>query len=130
MFVWFIKGEHMKLDMTQPIRAMNKKPIIEVKSKEDTEGRPMILKNIVTDSLLGPCIGDGDAAGSKFRAQRFAVSVKVIQAEDDTAVELELEDLTVIKKAIEGRQPGLLPLFHGQALALVEGKPTGLEQED
>ncbi len=117
----------MKLDLTQPIRALNRKPIVEVKSKEDKEGVPMILKGIVLDSLLGQCTGDGEPAGSEFRAQRFAVAVKVTQAEDDAAVELELDELTTIKKSLEAREPGLLPLFHGQALALIEGKPTGLE---
>jgi hypothetical protein len=119
----------MKLDLTQPIRTLNKKPIVELKSKQDKEGVPMVLKGIVIDSLLGQCTGDNEPAGSKFRHQRFTVSVKVQQAANLDEVELELEDVNVIKKAIETRQPGLLPLFHGQALALIEGKPTGLEPE-
>lgn len=117
----------MKLDLTQPIRTLSRKIIVEVKSKDDKEGTPMVLKGIVLDSLLGTCTGDGEPGGSEFRERRFAVAVKVTQAEDDAAVVLELEDATVIKNAIKTRHPGLLPLFHGQALALVEGKPTGLE---
>ncbi len=118
----------MKLDLTQPIRALNKKPIIEVKSKEDKDGVPMMLKGIVLDSLLGECLGDSTIEGSKARERRFAVAVQVTQAQDSAEFELSLADLTVIKTAIETRKPGLLPLFHGQALALIEGKPTGLEE--
>lgn len=118
----------MKLDLTQPIRAMNKLPIVEVKSKDDKEGVPMLLKGIVLDSLLGECLGDSTVEGSKARKDRFAVAVKLTQAEDDAEFEVSLADLTVIKTAIETRKPGLLPLFHGQALALIEGKPTGLEE--
>ena len=120
----------MKLDLTQPIKTLTKTPIVEVESKDDKEGKPMVLKGIVLDSLLGQCTGDNEPTGSKFRARRFAVAVKVTQAEDDAAVELELDELTTIKKAIETREPGLLPLFHGQALALIEGKPTGLEESE
>ena len=67
----------MKLDLTQPIRAMNKLPIVEVKSKDDKEGVPMLLKGIVLDSLLGECLGDSTVEGSKARKDRFAVAVKL-----------------------------------------------------
>ena len=113
----------MKLNLTQPFRTLTGAVILEKKS----EGKPIVLKSIVLDSLLGTCTGDGESGGSEFRERRFAVAVKVTQAEDDAAVELELEEAGVIKQAIKTRHPGLLPLFHGQALALVEGKATGLE---
>lgn len=115
----------MKLNLTQPFRTLNKKIIVEVKSKQD-KGTPMILKGIVLDSLLGQCIGDGEPGGSEFRVKRFELAKRVSQVED--AIELSLDELGLIKKSIETRQPGLLPLFHGQALAMIEDKPTGLEE--
>lgn len=110
----------MKLNLAQVFRTLNKKIIIEVKSKQD-KGTPMVLKGIVLDSLLGQ-VADDD---SGFKVKRFELAKKISRAEDE--VELSLDELSLIKKSIEGRQPGLLPLFHGQALAMIEDKPTGLE---
>lgn len=110
----------MKLDLTKPFRTLNKKIIMEVKSKQD-EGTPMILKGIVLDSLLGQVIDDD----SGFKIKRFELAKRISGAE--TEIELSLDELSLIKKSIETRQPGLLPLFHGQALAMIEDKPTGLE---
>ncbi len=112
----------MKLNLAQPFRTLNKKIIMETRSKQDA-GVPMILKGIIIDSLLGQVAEDD----SGFKLKRFELAKKISQQAEDE-IELSLDDLSLIKKSIEDREPGLLPLFHGQALAMIEDKPTGLEE--
>ncbi len=117
----------MKLDLSKPFRTLNKQIIREQKSKDDKTGTVMTLRGVVLDSLLGQCLGDGEPGGSKARSDRYSVAVKIQTCTEDE-VDLELEELTTIKTSIENRSPGLLPLFHGQALAMIEDKATGLEE--
>ena len=118
----------MKLDLKQVFRTITGKVIKEKVSKED-EGTPMILKDMLLASLLGQVAGDEDPKNSSFKIQRFALAKQITGAEDGS-VELSLDELGQLKKTLEGRMPGLLPLTHGQAMAMVEGNPTGLEPEE
>lgn len=118
----------MKLDLNQPFRTLSSEVIKERKSKEE-KGTPMILKDVLLTTLLGQNVGDEDPKNSVFKIQRFELSKRITGAEDGL-VELSLEELGQIKKSLERCMPGLLPLMHGQAMAMVEGNPTGLELKE
>jgi len=111
----------MKLNLTQAFKGLDRVDMV-VKDKG-----PLTLKTVLLDTLLGQVAGDEAPEASEYKKQRFELSVKLSKAEDE--VELTLDELNQIKKAIEGKQPGFLPLMHGQALAMIEDKPTGLETE-
>ncbi len=110
----------MKLNLTQVFKTLGGKDIV---SKETG---PLILKAALLDTLLGQVAGDEVPEASKYKQQRFELAKKISGAKNE--VELDLEELNAIKKAIEGRVPAWLPLMHGQALAMIEGKATGLEE--
>jgi hypothetical protein len=118
----------MKLDLNQSFRTLTGKTILEKKSKEDA-GVPLILKGVLLNTLLGQVAGDEDPKNSIFKLQRFELSKKITESEDGS-VELSLDELGQLKRSLEGCMPGLLPLMHGQAMAMIEGDPTGLEPKE
>ncbi len=111
----------MKLVLTQVFKKFNGN---DMKMKE---GGSLSLQTILVDTLLGQVAGDEDPAASQYKVQRFELGLKISKAEGEA--ELSLDELGQIKRAIEGKQPGFLPLMHAQALAMIEDKPTGLESE-
>jgi hypothetical protein len=115
----------MKLDITQVFRTLEGVPIAEKKDKK-SKAVPLTLKNILLASVLGQCAGDELPESSVFRVQRFELSKKLNRAKKDF-ISVDLKEMAQLKKAIETRVPALLPLMHGQAIAMVEGNDTGLE---
>ena len=115
----------MKLDITQVFRTLEGKPIKEQADKK-SKAVPLTLKDILLATVLGQCEGDEKADSSVFRVQRFELSKKLNRAKKDF-ISVDLKEMAQLKHAIDARIPALLPLMHGQAIAMVEGNDTGLE---
>lgn len=109
----------MKLNLVQVFKTLGGKDIV---SKQTGS---LTLRTVLLDTLLGQVAGDESPDASEYKKQRFELAKK-ISVEDE--VDLDLKELNQITQAIEGKQPGFLPLMHGQALAMIEDKPTGLEE--
>lgn len=98
----------MKIDLSQEITDLNGSVLT-------------TLKDVAMKSLLGGCVGDEKSTVDD-KVKRFELGLKIKLEAKDGIVELESEDVTLIKICVGGSIAGYTPLVVGQVVRLIEGK--------
>ena len=118
----------MMLQLSMQLRDQDGKLLTQAKPTLNNEGviigqtqEPVLLGNLVKAALLQP--DEKDSADEK--VTKFELMLRVSAAKDGE-LDLESEDITLVKKLV-GKM--YAPLVVGQVYRILEGKPTGLEQE-
>ncbi|MDH7555283.1 MAG: hypothetical protein QHH74_16715 [Spirochaetota bacterium] len=96
----------MKID--QQLKDIEGKPLI-----SGDKGKVLTMRDICINSLLTPIQGDDEKA----KWEKYEIFKKLRDANSE--VELKLEELNIIKKAVGKIQP---PLLMGEVFDMLEGK--------
>jgi hypothetical protein len=84
------------------------------------------LSALVISSLLGNSKNyENYSAVEKMNCYDVAIRIN-----KEKALDLSVEEISFVKKALLERKPPFLPLLLGQSLKMIEGQETGLEQVD
>jgi hypothetical protein len=84
-----------------------------VEDLKGDKGRPLTIKDIITNSVLTPIQDDDE----KKKFEKWEIFKKVRDAKAE--VDLSIEQIAVVKKVIGKLQP---PLIMGQCFEMLEGK--------
>jgi hypothetical protein len=97
----------MKVKVNNPLKDVEGHPL------QGEKGKTLTMRDVCINSLLTPVQGDDE----KLKWEKYEIFKKLRDATDE--VELKLEELNIVKKAVGKLQP---PLLMGQVWEMLEGK--------
>lgn len=95
------------------VKVNNQLKDVEGKPLQGDKGKSLTMRDVCINSLLTPVQGDDE----KVKWEKYEIFKKLRDAEDE--VELKLEELNIVKKAVGKIQSQLLM---GQVWEMLEGK--------
>ena len=95
------------------VKVNNQLNDVEGKPLQGDKSKTLTMRDVCINSLLTPVQGDDE----KIKWEKYEIFKKLRDATDE--VELKLEELSLLKKAVGKLQP---PLLMGQIWEMLEGK--------